>query len=244
MNDKHCLPGARPGAILGVELSGVPPGKRPLVYDDQERKGLPVKRIYFTAVPLQSNFIIQSVPVNPVNFTLDSGIRQAAFPIVPVVDATLGPEDEGVIVAVRQYNSPDNRNMDILRGELEALGKSNWTIKELTVPERQDKDLLLGLFSAMIGCLEDDACYYACMTFGTKTYPVVLFSVLSYAEKIRRNTQISGIYYCELLRRAGVMQQSRLYDVTALFTLNSVVDLVAGMDCENKDKMIETMLEL
>lgn len=203
-----------------------------------------MKRIYFTAVPLQSNFVIQSMPFNPVNFTLNTGLQQSAFPIVPVVDATLGPEDEGIIVAVRQYNSPDNRNMDILRSELESLGKSNWTLRDLTVPERQDKDLLLGLFRAMIGCMEDDACYYACMTFGTKTYPVVLFSALSYAEKIRHNTQISGIYYREVLRREGVMQGSRLYDATAIFTLNGLVDLVAGMDCENKDRMIETMLEL
>lgn len=203
-----------------------------------------MKRIYFTAVPLESNFVLDKKPVNPVNFTLDTGVREAAFPIVPIVDATLQPEDEGVIVAIRQQNSPRNKNMDILREELEALGKSNWTIRELTVPERQDKDLLLGLFTAMIDCLTDDACYYACMTFGTKTYPVVLFSTLSYAEKIRKNTQICGIYYCEIRREEGKPRQASLYDVSALFTLNSLVDLVAGMDCEDKDRMIRTMLEL
>lgn len=203
-----------------------------------------MKRIYFTAVPLESNFVLKPQPVNPVNFDLTTGVRQAAFPIVPIVDATLQPEDEGVIVAIRQQNSPHNKNMDILRAELDALGKSNWTIRELTVPERQDKDLLLGLFTAMIDCLEDDACYYACMTFGTKTYPVVLFSTLSYAEKIRHNTQICGIYYCEIRRAEGRPIQANLYDVSALFTLNSLVDLVAGMDCQDKDRMIRTMLEL
>lgn len=40
------------------------------------------------------------------------------------------------------------------------------------------------------------------------------------------------------------MRESRLYDVTALFTLNSLVDLVAGMDCEAKEPMIRRMLEL
>lgn len=203
-----------------------------------------MKRIYFTAVPLESNFVLKPQPVNPVNFDLNTSVKQVAFPIVPIVDATLQPEDEGVIVAIRQQNSPQNRNMDILRTELDALGKSNWTIRELTVPERQDKDLLLGLFTAMIGCMEDDACYYACMTFGTKTYPVVLFSALSYAEKIRSNTQICGIYYCEIRREEGRPVQANLYDVSALFTLNSLVDLVAGMDCRDKDRMIRTMLEL
>ncbi len=203
-----------------------------------------MNRIYFTAVPLESNFVLETMPLNPVNFRLDTRLTETAFPIVPVIAATLQPGDTATVVAVRQQNTGRNRNMDILRRELEGLGRSNWTLRDLTVPESQEKDLLLGLFAEMIGCLQDDTCYYACMTFGTKTYPVVLFSALSYADKIRRNTQICGIYYREVLRTQGKMRESRLYDVTALFTLNSLVDLVAGMDCDAKEPMIRRMLEL
>lgn len=203
-----------------------------------------MNRIYFTAVPLESNFVLETMPLNPVNFRLDTRLTETAFPIVPVIDATLQPGDTATVVAVRQHNTGRNKNMDILRRELEGLGRSNWTLRDLTVPESQERDLLLGLFAEMIGCLQDDTCYYACMTFGTKTYPVVLFSALSYADKIRSNTQICGIYYREVLRTQGKMRESHLYDVTALFTLNSLVDLVAGMDCEDKAPMIRRMLEL
>ena len=203
-----------------------------------------MNRIYFTAVPLESNFVLETMPLNPVNFRLDTRLTETAFPIVPVIAAPLQPGDTATVVAVRQQNTGRNRNMDILRRELEGLGRSNWTLRDLTVPESQEKDLLLGLFAEMIGCLQDDTCYYACMTFGTKTYPVVLFSALSYADKIRRNTQICGIYYREVLRTQGKMRESRLYDVTALFTLNSLVDLVADMDCDAKEPMIRRMLEL
>lgn len=203
-----------------------------------------MNRICFTAVPLESNFVLETMPLNPVNFKLDTKLTETAFPIVPVIDATLQPGDTATVVVVRQKNDSRNRNMDILRRELESLGRSNWTLRDLTVPESQNKDLLLGLFAEMIGCMQDDTCYYACMTFGTKSYPVVLFSALSYAEKIRRNTQICGIYYREVLRQQGQTRTSHLYDVTALFTLNSLVDLVAGMDCDSKDRMIREMLEL
>lgn len=203
-----------------------------------------MNRIYFTAVPLESNFVLEKMPLNPVNFRLDTKLTETAFPIVPVIDATLQPGDTATVVAVRQQNASRNKNMDILRQELESMGRSNWTLRDLIVPESQNKDLLLGLFAEMIGCMQDDTCYYACMTFGTKTYPVVLFSALSYADKIRRNTQICGIYYREVLRKQGKMQQSRLYDVTALFTLNSLVDLVAGMESDAKEDMIRQMLEL
>lgn len=203
-----------------------------------------MNRIYFTAVPLESNFVLETMPLNPVNFRLDTRLTETAFPIVPVIDATLQPGDTATVVAVRQHNTGRNKNMDILRRELEGLGRSNWTLRDLTVPESQERDLLLGLFAEMISFLQDDTCYYACMTFGTKTYPVVLFSALSYADKIRSNTQICGIYYREVLRTQGKMRESHLYDVTALFTLNSLVDLVASMDCEDKAPMIRRMLEL
>lgn len=203
-----------------------------------------MKRIYFTAVPLESNFILDTYPLNPVNFTLDTAMARSAYPILPVIDATLRPGDEGIVVAMRQQNSPHNENMEILRRELEALPRKNWELRELTVPESQQKDLLLDLFARLIDCMEDDACYYACMTFGTKTFPVVLFSALSYADKIRRNTQIGGIYYREVLRSRGQSRTANLYDVTALFTLNALVDLVAGMEGSDKDKMIRQMLEL
>ena len=201
-------------------------------------------RIYFTAVPLASNFLLESQPIHPVNFRLDTRLRQAAYPIVPILESSMRPGDTATVVAVRQTNDGENPNRELLRRELEGLNLTGWTLQDLTVREGQDKDLLLGLFGQMIGCIRDDACYYACMTFGTKTYPVVLFSALAYAEKIRRNTQVCGIYYQEILRQQGRTRAVNLYDVTALFTLNSLVDMVAEMDCTDKDGMIRRMLEL
>ena len=81
------------------------------------------------------------------------------------------------------------------------------------------------------------------MTFGTKTFPLVLFSVLSCVEKIKKNVEIQGIYYQEITRSAGVCTAANLYDVTALFTLNRIVDLVAEMDADHKEEMVRLFLE-
>lgn len=205
-----------------------------------------MKRIYFTAVPLQSNFLLEPHPVAPVNFTLGPAApHTACFPIVPVIADTMQPGDEAVIVAVRQHNEAENPNYDTLRRELQALGLASWTLRDVTVPERQDRDLLLGLFAAMVAELQSNACYYACMTFGTKTYPVVLFSVLAYAEKIKSDAEVKGIYYQELLRREGRTVQARLYDVTALLTLNSIVDQVAAGGPEtDREATLRVLLNL
>lgn len=205
-----------------------------------------MKRIYFTAVPLQSNFLLEPQPVAPVNFTLGPAApRAACFPIVPIIADTMRPGDEAVVIAVRQQNDAENPNLATLRRELRALGLAGCSLRDVTVPERQDRDLLLGLFAAMVAELQPNACYYACMTFGTKTYPVVLFSVLAYAEKIKPNVQVKGIYYQEVLRRGGQTVQARLYDVTALLTLNSIVDQIAaaGPDTD-REAALRVLLDL
>ena len=154
-----------------------------------------MKRIYFTAVPLESNFVLERKPVRPVGFELPGAPETAAFPIVPVIAATADPGDDVLVVTVRQTNEPHNANLDILHRELDALGLQRLRFRDLTMPESQERDVLTELFRLLIGAAEPDACCYACMTFGTKTFPVVLFSALSYIDKVVPNTEIKGIYY-------------------------------------------------
>lgn len=203
-----------------------------------------MKRIYFTAVPLQSNFVLQPVVPQAVNFELtDSAPR--CFPIIRIMAQTMKPGDEAVLVIVRQQNSPNNENYDLIVQELNGLNLAKVQIKDLTLPESQDRNVLVGMFRAMIGALEPNACYYACMTFGTKSWPLVLMSVFNYAEKILDNVQIMGVYYQEALRCEGKIIQTRMYDMSVLLSLNSVVDLVTDMDDDSnqKEETIRILLE-
>lgn len=201
-----------------------------------------MKRIYFTAIPLQSNFILQPVVPQAVNFELaDSTPR--CFPIIRIMAQTMQPGDEAVLVIVRQQNGQDNANYDAILRELETLNLAHVQVKDLPLAESQERNVLMGMFRSMISVLEPDACYYACMTFGTKTWPLVLASVLNYAEKILDNTQIMGIYYQEALRQDGQIVRTRMYDMSVLFALNSVVDLVADTDSDQKEEAIRILLE-
>ena len=48
-----------------------------------------MKRIYFTAVPLAQNFVLDLKSVKTDGWTLDSKINQYRFPIVPIIDAII-----------------------------------------------------------------------------------------------------------------------------------------------------------
>lgn len=199
-----------------------------------------MKRIYITAIPLDSNFAITAYAAEPVNY------RQAAaqptyYPITPILADTAHEGDEIKVIAVRQVNSPRSENLDIFRRELDGLGLP-YTLVDLTTPENQQRDGLLALFEALTDAMEGDACYYADATFGTKTYPLVLSSALHYAEKILDDTEVCGIYYRELTRENGLVKAARQYDISTLFTLDGIIDMAADAELADKQAFIKLML--
>lgn len=201
-----------------------------------------MKRIYFTAIPLQSNFVLQPSVPEPVNFDLKDQ-QPRCFPIIRVMAQTMQPGDQAELVIVRQHNSRHNENYDAILQELQSLHLADVQVRDLALEESQSRNVLMHMFRSMIEVLEPDACYYACMTFGTKAWPLVLASVLNYAEKILDNTQVAGVYYQEALRRNGQIVKTRMYDMSVLFSLNSVVDLVADSDGGSKEDAIRMLLE-
>ena len=111
-------------------------------------------------------------------------------------------------LAVRQKNSFRSDNLDAFRRELDTLGTPH-TLIDVTTPENQQRDALLTLFETLTDAMQDDACYYADATFGTKTYPLVLASALRYAEKILDDTEVCGIYYRPPIRYQHAVHAGR-----------------------------------
>ena len=200
-----------------------------------------MKRFYITAVPLDSNFAIQRQLALPSNYKTHTPPRPAYFPILPILEDTARPGDELRVVAVRQTNAPHSENLEILRRELERT-ELPFTLTDLTVPETQQKNALLDLFEALCGCMEPNACYYACVTFGTKTWPLVLSSALRYAEKLLEGVEIKGVYYREITRQEGRQTGAAQYDVSALFTLDSIIDLAAEAGVADRRAFLRLLL--
>ena len=181
-----------------------------------------MKRIYFTSIPLNTNFIIELKPLQTVGFTLKTDIKEYAYPIIPIIDATMREGDEAKIVVVRQTNSEINPNYEKFRAELDSLHLERVDVIDVAVDENQSEDLLLGLYKKLLTYTENDACYYADLTFGTKTLPIIFLSVLTYVDRILVDTEITDIYYQEILRKDGKMRDAYLYEVSSIFSLNSI----------------------
>ena len=63
-----------------------------------------MKRIYITAIPLDSNFAITPYAAEPVNYT-QTTTQPTCYPITPILADTAHDGDEIKVIAVRQVNS-------------------------------------------------------------------------------------------------------------------------------------------
>ena len=113
-----------------------------------------MKRIYITAIPLDSNFAITPYAAEPVNYTQTTA-QPTCYPITPILADTAHDGDEIKVIAVRQVNSPHSENLEVFRRELDSLGRP-YTLIDLTTPENQQRDGLLALFEALTDAMESD----------------------------------------------------------------------------------------
>lgn len=100
-----------------------------------------MKRIYITAIPLDSNFAIAPYAAQAANYQ-QTYTAPSCYPITPIIADTARPGDEVTVLAVRQKNSPHSDNLDAFRRELDTLG-TPYTLIDVTTPENQQRDALL-----------------------------------------------------------------------------------------------------
>lgn len=204
-----------------------------------------MKRIYITAVPLPSNFLLSAQKVECVNIELCEDGR-FTFPISRLIAATAQDGDEAEVIAVRQTNDSGDGNLDLLKRDLASLTVS-CRLTDITMPETQERGDLLNLFRALARTIPPRCCVYADATFGTKTYPIVLLSALNYAEKIKE-CELHRLIYQEQRRDAQTHRPTGtyLYDITVLFRLNGVVDALSQSEADvgEKDGLLSSLMDL
>ena len=64
---------------------------------------------------------------------------------------------------------------------------------------------------------------YACITYGSKSIPVVTLTALTCAEATHTELEVGGVYYGEVKRENGRVLSARLYDMAALYQLSGLV---------------------
>lgn len=175
-------------------------------------------KTYITTVPLQGK-------LDPMLYQRERAEAPTAtcFPIVQVIRDTLEPGDTVRLLAIRQENADTARNYQRLLEELAQLGIAKEQVEPVPLPEDQRPETLIGLCRDLVDALPQVTRVYACITYGSKSIPVVTLTALSCAEATHTELEVGGVYYGEVRRENGKVVGARLYEMSALYQLAGLV---------------------
>ena len=176
-------------------------------------------KTYITTVPLQGK-------LDPMLYQRERAGAPTAtcFPIVQVMRDTLEPGDTVRLLAIRQENADTARNYQRLLEELAQLGIAEAQVELVPLPEDQRPETLIGLCRDLVDALPQVTRVYACITYGSKSIPVVTLTALTCAEATHTELEVGGVYYGEVKRENGKVVGARLYEMSALSQLAGLVD--------------------
>ena len=175
-------------------------------------------KTYITTVPLQGK-------LDPMLYQRERAEAPTAtcFPIMQVMRDTLEPGDTVRLLAIRQENVDTARNYQRLLEELAQLGIAKEQVELVPLPEDQRPETLIGLCRDLVDALPQVTRVYACITYGSKSIPVVTLTALSCAEATHTELEVGGVYYGEVKRENGKVVGARLYEMSALYQLAGLV---------------------
>ena len=175
-------------------------------------------KTYITTVPLQGK-------LDPMLYQRERADAPTAtcFPIVQVIRDTLEPGDMVRLLAIRQENADTARNYQRLLEELAQLGIAQEQVEPVPLPEDQRPETLIGLCRELVDALPQVTRVYACITYGSKSIPVVTLTALTCAEATHTELEVGGVYYGEVKRENGKVVGARLYEMSALYQLAGLV---------------------
>jgi hypothetical protein len=168
------------------------------------------------------------------------------FPINGVLARTLKKDDDVKVVLLKKDDKEGfgGKSAGIYMGELDRINASigaGLEYKILSAPHDESREFQEKLLKEMVGELTDGAAVYADITYGTKSLPIIVFSVLNFAEKFFK-ADIKNIVYGKVDFDNGTPVNPELFDMTALFYLNSIANTMECKDGETAKKLLGTIL--
>lgn len=207
-------------------------------------------KVVLSTIPLQV--------VNPVFYksTENKAIEykgEVRFPINGLLAKTLKKDDEVKVVRiVTEKEVSEDISEEILKYQQEELDKINESIgakisyEEVRETFKETSDIVQSRFRQIVGALENGCEIYADITYGPKTLTPVLFYALGFAEKFF-DADIKNIVYGKAVfdkNKQPIPDASELFDVTPLYYLNSLTNVMNAPDGKTALARLDKFFEL
>ena len=203
-------------------------------------------KIVFSTIPMQE--------VNPVFYksTENKAIEyegEVRFPINGLLAKTLKKDDEVKVVRIITDGTSSDENMKLQKEELDKINEkigAKITYTEVRETFKETSDIVQSRFRQIVGAMENDCEIFADMTYGPKTLTPVLFYAVGFAEKFF-DADIKNIVYGKAVfdkEKKAIPGASEIFDVTALYYLNSLTNIMSAPDGKTALERLDKFFEL
>ena len=201
-----------------------------------------MKKIVFSNLPMKQDLYNLKYDVDG-NSTLKYD-GEVKFPVNAALAKSLKSGDKVTVVLLSKSDIEGNSavNAGLFQQELNGINSGIGAKIEyvtLTTPFEETREVHEALLRDMISKLENGAEIIGDVTFGPKPLPIIMFSVMRFAEKFF-DAKIGNIVYGKVDFPNGekVPVNPVLYDLTPLYYLNSVTD---SIECNNSAEAVKAL---
>lgn len=208
-----------------------------------------MKKFIFTVPRQKSENLYKAVYKSANSKKLENNIS-ARFPLIPVIDSYCEKNDIIEIIALIA-SEKDNiceahdiceNNLRLFcddMNEICAPKGIKYTIKKIIVPFNETLETHLATYYNLIKEIEDNDTIFADITYGSKPIPIVEMMALGFCTKNKTNVMVECLCYGEMDHNTN---EKSLFDVTSLFYLNEISDMLSKTKISNPEKFIESVI--
>ena len=182
-----------------------------------------------------------------------SNDREVIFPVNALLQNEMKPNDDVKVIMLAKDDVEGNSaiNVGYFQKELNEINReigAHINYETITTPFVETKDIHERLFKDIINRLDKDCEIYADITYGPKSLPIILFTVLNFAEKYL-DAEIKSIAYGKVDfvddgKGKTKPANPTLYDMTSLYYLNAITNSIDYKDSDEALKALDSLLNL
>lgn len=207
---------------------------------------------FFTNVPLQIKGNLASYAYKAVGNDRLGMTEATCFPILTAINGYVEPGEEFRIIAVTPESEDGQRNLAVLKQEIEAICSRKGIVcpngvESVEAPRDERVGSQVAAFQKLIEFVDDDDELFACITYGTKPLSKVLLMAVQYAYRLKRNTSVSCVVYGQINRNGDTDRENWpafVYDETALIQVDELVRVLAERGVTDPKAVIDSVLSL
>lgn len=202
---------------------------------------------------LSTMFLGSFEPQGFISDDFELGTSNFRFPLSYLIEKEVEEGDKLLVASVVQANEPtpnkSQDNSEAFKAEVQKLlegKKVEVEFQEVVTSKNFESNTFNSFFKVIADLIQEEDRLYMDITFGMKPYSLSMFIAASYAVSVCENVDVEYVIYSQKYTgnvEVEKNQPAKIYDITSLFYLNSLVNDARTGNRMAMDQLLKSIIE-